>query len=159
MGDNIWLEDRNGVRTPMQWESKETAGFSGAELGSLYAPVINGDLYSPGRVNVEAQRTNSNSLFHAIRSMIAIRKQDPAFGRGNFEWIDVGSENIAAFQRAYHDEMIVAIHNLSDHKHKIKYEIKKPVKSMTDLLTQEKYVPHKNYLELELLPYQYLWLK
>ena len=159
MGDNIWLEDRNGVRTPMQWEPDETAGFSEAKPESLYAPVISSDLYSPGRVSVEAQRTNPNSLLHAIRLMIAIRKQHPAFGRGNFEWIDVGSENIAAFQRTYNDEIILSIHNLSDHKHKIKYETKKSVKSMTDLLTQEKYVPDQNYLELEVLPYQYLWLK
>jgi maltose alpha-D-glucosyltransferase/alpha-amylase len=159
MGDNIWLEDRNGVRTPMQWEPKQNAGFSDAEPGSIYAPVINDDLYAPARVNVEAQLTDPSSLLHEIRSMIATRKQHPGFGSGGFEWLDLGNENIAAFERTYNDQIILAVHNLSDRKHSIKYETKNPVEFMTDLLTLEKHFADENYLELELLPYQYLWLK
>ena len=159
MGDNIWLEDRNGVRTPMQWESKETAGFSETRVEALYAPVINDEVYAPLQVNVEAQQAKPNSLLNVIRAMIATRKQHPAFGWGEFEWINVESENIASFQRTHKDESILAIHNLSDKTQKVTYEIKKPVKSMTDLLTQEEYFPVKDNIEIELMPYQYLWLK
>ena len=159
MGDNIWLEDRNGVRTPMQWESKETAGFSETRVEALYAPVINDEVYAPLQVNVEAQQAKPNSLLNVIRAMIATRKQHPAFGWGEFEWINVESENIESFQRTHKDESILAIHNLSDKTQKVTYEIKKPVKSMTDLLTQEEYFPVKDNIEIELMPYQYLWLK
>jgi len=158
MGDNIWLEDRNGVRTPMQWETGPTAGFSEAPSELLYAPMINDEEYGAARVNVTSQRASSNSLLNVIRQMIAIRKQHQAFGWGEFEWKDVQNQAIAAFQRIYNGETILAIHNLSAAKQKISCEIKKPVTFMTDLLTQNEFALRNRTLEIELMPYQYLWL-
>jgi maltose alpha-D-glucosyltransferase/alpha-amylase len=157
MGDNIWLEDRNGVRTPMQWETGPAAGFS--EASTLYAPVIDDEPYGPARVNVEAQDVDPNSRLNIIRRMIAVRKQHPAFGWGQFEWIDGQNDAIAAFQRTHNGETILAIHNLSDAKQIFTQAIKKPVNSLTDLFTQKQFTPANGKLEIELEPYQYLWLR
>jgi maltose alpha-D-glucosyltransferase/alpha-amylase len=159
MGDNIWLEDRNGVRTPMQWEAGPTAGFSEARPASLYAPVIQDDEYGPDRVNVEAGRASPDSYLNIIRRMIAIRKQHQVFGRGEFTWIDVKNEHIAAFQRTSQGNSILAIHNLSERKQEIQIPTKKPVTSMTDLLTGREFIPVDETTNIELAPYQYFWLK
>ncbi|HLO29349.1 MAG TPA: maltose alpha-D-glucosyltransferase [Anaerolineales bacterium] len=158
MGDNIWLEDRNGVRTPMQWDIGSTAGFSEAPARSLYAPVIDDQTYGPARVNVKSQRADPNSMLNVLRHMIVIRKQWRAFGWGNFEWIDLQNNAIAAFQRRHNNEVILAIHNLSDTLQRISYPIKKPDHSLTDLLTGQEFILAKENLEIELRPYQYLWL-
>jgi len=159
MGDNIWLDDRNGVRTPMQWETGPAAGFSEAPPESLYAPVIGDDTYGPARVNVQVQVADPDSRWSIIRHMIAVRKQHRTFGWGDFEWLDVQNETIAAFQRTHNSETILAIHNLSDAKQKISHPTKKPVNSLTDLLTKKQFAVVKENLEIELMPYQYLWLK
>jgi maltose alpha-D-glucosyltransferase/alpha-amylase len=159
MGENIWLEDRNGVRTPMQWESGETAGFSEAPASSLYAPIIDDEVYGPARVNVQLQRSDPNSLLNTIRHMIAIRKKYRAFGWGAFEWKNFENEQIAAFQRTLQGGSMLAIHNLSGGKQTILLPIKKPVTSMTDLLTGQEIFASDEQVEIELEPYQYFWLK
>ena len=159
MGDNIWLEDRNGVRTPMQWEPGKTAGFSEAPVESLYAPAIQDATYGPARVNVEAQRSQPDSLLNIIRHMITIRKGHQAFGWGAFEWLDVENGGIAAYRRTHEGENILAIHNLSDQEQQISLPIKKPVTSMTDLLTVREFPASEEKIEIRLEPYQYLWLK
>ena len=158
MGDNIWLGDRNGVRTPMQWEAGPTAGFSEAPAQALYAPVIDGESYGPERVSVAAQRADPNSLWHVIRRMVRVKKQHSAFGWGEFEWLDGQDSAIAAFQRTYQEETILAVHNLSDTRQRISYPIKKPVTRMTDLLTGQEFITDGKF-EVELAPYQYLWLR
>jgi maltose alpha-D-glucosyltransferase/alpha-amylase len=159
MGDNIWLDDRNGVRTPMQWETGPTAGFSAADARSLYAPLIDNDAYGPRQVNVRSERADPGSLLNIIRHMIAVRKQHRTFGWGEFEWLDVQNDAIAAFRRTYQGESILAIHNLSEAEQKVWLPTKKPVRELTDLLTQKQFSPVKGNLEIELLPYQYIWLK
>lgn len=159
MGDSIWLEDRNGVRTPMQWQKGPTAGFSEAPISSLYAPVIDDENYHPARVNVQSQREDPTSLLNLIRHMIAARKQHPAFGWGDFEWMDLRDETIAAFQRTYGDERILAIHNLSNENQNVLFPIKKPARSMTDLISSKEFLPANDNLEIALMPYEFLWLK
>ncbi len=159
MGDNIWMEDRNGVRTPMQWEAGPTGGFSEASIQSLYAPVIDNAIYGPERVNVKTQRADAHSLLNTIRRMISIRKQHRSFGRGGFEWMDFQNDKIAASQRTYEDETILAIHNLSDANQKVPYEVKGSVTLMTDLLTQKVFIPVNGNIDIELSPYECLWLK
>jgi maltose alpha-D-glucosyltransferase/alpha-amylase len=159
MGDNIWLDDRNGVRTPMQWEPGPTAGFSPASPDSFYAPVIDSEMYRPANVNVAVQREDPGSLLNVIRRMVATKKQHPAFGWGDFEWIEFENPAIAAFRRTHADESILAIHNLSDTKQTISHTMKKPVTSVTDLLTQAVFHPARDSLEIELGPYEYRWLK
>lgn len=156
MGDNIRLDDRNGVRTPMQWEAGETAGFSEAPVARWYAPAIDDPTYGAARLNVESQRADSGSRLNKIRHMIAMRRQHAAFGRGHFRWMDVPNEQIAAFQRTYQGETILAIHNLSDTKQTFGLPGEMPRTSMTDLLTGKQFDPAS---EIALEPYQYLWLK
>jgi maltose alpha-D-glucosyltransferase/alpha-amylase len=159
MGDNIWLPDRNGVRTPMQWNSETNASFSDAPLQSLYAPVINDNIYGPLRANVDFQQRDPNSLWNSIRHMLTIRKENPAFSRGKFEWIDLGDDGIAGFQRTLEGETIRAIHNLSNSEQHIGLQTTEPIKSLTDLITLKDFVSKNGKVELELAPYQYLWLK
>jgi maltose alpha-D-glucosyltransferase/alpha-amylase len=157
MGDNIELPDRNGVRTPMQWTTGYSAGFSEAPIQSLYSPVINDEIYGPARVNVDLQRKDSGSLWNTIQKMIATRKQHHSFGRGEFEWMDFHNDKVAGFRRTYHDEVVLAIHNLSDNQQKVPLDSGEWIHQMTNLLTQEQYSFNKS--ELVLAPYQYLWLK
>jgi maltose alpha-D-glucosyltransferase/alpha-amylase len=158
MGDNIWLPDRSGVRTPMQWNQEPDAKFSEAASPSLYSPIIDDDVYGPLRVNVESQQKDGSSLWHSIRHMITIRQQYHAFGRGEFEWVDCNNDSITAYRRTYEGQTVLVFQNLSDMGQKVSYETKRPVKVRTDLLTQKIYVSRDGRVNLELAPYQYLWL-
>jgi maltose alpha-D-glucosyltransferase/alpha-amylase len=142
----------------MQWEPGETAGFSDVPVKSLYAPVIGDEIYGPDRVSVKAQRGQPDSLLHIIRHMITVRKGHPAFGRGEFEWVDLDNPGIAAFRRSHAEESLLAIHNLSEKAQTIPLPINKSVTSMTDLLTQKEFAPASDTLDLRLEPYQYVWL-
>ena len=159
MGDNIWLPDRNGVRTPMQWNSEPNAGFSDASIQSLYVPIINDDVHGPAPTNVQSQRQDPNSLWNTLRQMIMIREEHHAFGWGEFEWMDLENDKIAAFQRTFEGEIILAIHNLSDSEQRISLKSKEPVNLLTDLLSRKVFNSTTEGIELELAPYQYLWLK
>jgi len=119
MGDNIWLADRNGVRTPMQWEADTNAGFSEAPGQSLYSSIIDDDVFGPMKVNVKSQIKNKKSLWHTIRNMIETRKKHPCFGWGEFEWVDMYNDAIAAYMRKYDGESILVIHNLSNKKQEV----------------------------------------
>lgn len=159
MGENIWLEDRNGVRTAMQWEDEPAAGFSAAPVDSVYVTVIADETYSPARVNVKAQKSDSQSLWNAIRHMIAVRKQYPEFGWGDFQWANTENDHIAAFERSHQGETLLAIHNLSNEFQSTVLEINKPVTKVTDLLTKLEFPVEKGRIELYLAPYQLLWLR
>ena len=113
MGDNIYLGDRNGVRTPMQWNAERNAGFSKANPQRLYLPVIIDPEYHFEAVNVEAQQNNPYSLLWWIKRLIALRKQYRAFGRGSFDFLPADNPRVLAFVRRYQDEVIVVVINLS----------------------------------------------
>ena len=113
MGDNIWLGDRDGVRTPMQWTPDRNAGFSTCNPGQLYLPVILDPLYGHQVTNVEAQLQSSTSLLHWTRRMVEVRKQNPAFGLGT--WEDMGGSNpsVLSFVRVFGDDIVLCVNNLS----------------------------------------------
>jgi maltose alpha-D-glucosyltransferase / alpha-amylase len=113
MGDNIWLEDRDGVRTPMQWEAGPNAGFSDAPADKLYLPVIDEGPYSYQRVNVAAALADPNSLWHALRRLAGVRKQHRAFSRGDIQFLPRYNNAVFGLTRHCDDELIVAVHNLS----------------------------------------------
>jgi maltose alpha-D-glucosyltransferase/alpha-amylase len=113
MGDNIYLGDRNGVRTPMQWSGDRNAGFSSANRQSLFLPVIVEPEYHYEAVNVEAQQGNRNSLLWWMKRLIALRKRHPAFGRGSIEFLQPENRRILAFIRRSGDESILVVANLS----------------------------------------------
>lgn len=113
MGDNIYLGDRNGVRTPMQWSSDRNAGFSRANPQRLYAPPIVDPEYHYESVNVEAQRANPSSLWWWMKRLIAVRQRFQAFGRGTCEFLYPENRKVLAFVRTYQDEHILVVANLS----------------------------------------------
>lgn len=113
MGDNFYLGDRDGVRTPMQWSPDRNAGFSETNPQQLYLPVIIDPEYHYEAVNVEMQRKNTSSLFWFMKRMISMRKNYKAFGRGDMKFLQVDNPKILAFTRTYEDETLLIICNLS----------------------------------------------
>ncbi len=113
MGDNVYLGDRNGVRTPMQWSADRNAGFSKANPQKLYLPVNIDPQYHYEAVNVEAQQNNPHSLLWWMKRVIAQRKQFKAFGRGTLEFLHPSNRKVLAFVRQYEDERILVVANLS----------------------------------------------
>jgi maltose alpha-D-glucosyltransferase/alpha-amylase len=115
MGDNIYLGDRNSVRTPMQWNADRNAGFSEANPQRLYLPVIIDPEYHSQAINVEAQTQNSNSLLWWMRRLIALRQRYRAFGRGSLEMLLPDNRKVFAFIRRLGEERILCVFNLSRH--------------------------------------------
>jgi maltose alpha-D-glucosyltransferase / alpha-amylase len=113
MGDNIYLGDRNGVRTPMQWTPDRNGGFSRADPAKLYAPMIMDPVYGYESVNVEAQSRSLSSLLSATKRLIAVRKSTLAFGRGSMTFIRPANRAVLAYVREYKGEVILCVANLS----------------------------------------------
>jgi maltose alpha-D-glucosyltransferase/alpha-amylase len=113
MGDNIYLGDRDGVRTPMQWSHDRNAGFSRANPQRIYSPVVIDPEYHYEAVNVEAQQDNPHSLLRWMKRLIDTRKRYKAFSRGTIEFIYPENRKILAFIRQYEDERVLVIANLS----------------------------------------------
>jgi len=113
MGDNFYLGDRNGVRTPMQWSFDRNAGFSRANPQKLYLPPIIDPEYHYESANVENQQNNPDSLLWWMKRSIALRKRFKAFGRGSLEFLQPNNRKVLAFLRRYQDETIVVVANLS----------------------------------------------
>ena len=113
MGDNVYLGDRNGVRTPMQWSSDRNAGFSLADRQRLYLPVVTDAEYHYEAVNVVAQQANPQSLLWWTKRIIALRKRHPAFGRGSLRFLHPGNRRILAYLREDGDETLLVVANLS----------------------------------------------
>jgi maltose alpha-D-glucosyltransferase/alpha-amylase len=113
MGDNIWLGDRDGVRTPMQWTPDRNAGFSTATPGRLSLPTIMDPVFGYQAVNVEAEVENTSSLLHWTRRMIQARKQHPAFGLGSFTDLGGSNPSVFSFSRDFGDDTVLCVNNLS----------------------------------------------
>jgi maltose alpha-D-glucosyltransferase/alpha-amylase len=113
MGDNVYLGDRNGVRTPMQWTSDRNAGFSRVTPAKLYSPVIMDPVYGYESVNVEAQQTESASLLNWMRNMVALRKLFRVFGRGTIEFLRPENRKVLAYVRSFEGEHVLCVANLS----------------------------------------------
>jgi maltose alpha-D-glucosyltransferase/alpha-amylase len=113
MGDNVYLGDRNGVRTPMQWTADRNAGFSEADSAALFAPVIVDPPYGYQGINVNAQERTSTSLLRWMRRLIGVRRQHKSFGRGTWEPLDPHNRRVLVFLRRYEGETILCVNNLS----------------------------------------------
>ncbi|MBB6170391.1 maltose alpha-D-glucosyltransferase/alpha-amylase [Nocardiopsis mwathae] len=113
MGDNIWLGDRDAVRTPMQWTSDRNAGFSRCDPARLYLPLILDPIHGYQALNVEAQRDDPGSLLNWTRKMIQIRKRHPVFGTGDFAELHANNPSVFAFVREYGDDRMLCVNNLS----------------------------------------------
>ncbi|WP_213805018.1 maltose alpha-D-glucosyltransferase [Granulicella sp. dw_53] len=167
MGDNIYLGDRNGVRTPMQWNSDRNAGFSTAVPARLYFPVITDPVWGYQSINVEAQQSDQSSLLHWTRNMIALRKLFHVFGRGTQEFLDPENRKILAYIRRYDDptngmtETVLCVANLSRFSQPVSLDLNKfagmiPVEMLGYVtfpaITSQPY-------PLTLAPYSFLWLE
>jgi maltose alpha-D-glucosyltransferase/alpha-amylase len=104
MGDNIWLNDRDASRTPMQWTPDRNAGFSTADPGKLYLPVVQSLGYHYNAVNVESQLAQSRSLLHFVRNIVHTRRAHPVFGEGSFELVETDNPSVLAFTRSLSEE-------------------------------------------------------
>ncbi len=123
MGDNIYLGDRNGVRTPMQWSADRNAGFSRANPQQLYLPVIIDPEYHSEAVNVEAQQANPNSLLWWMKRLIAQRKRHPALGRGSLRMLYPENRKVLTFLRSHDDDHILVVANLSRHAQYVELDL------------------------------------
>jgi maltose alpha-D-glucosyltransferase/alpha-amylase len=151
MGDNLDLPDRNGVRTPMQWDDTPNAGFT---EGRPFSEFVKGDL-DYRQLNVKTQLVDQNSLFHGIKKMIGVRRQHPAFGRGGMRWVDSSNAAIAGYQRQYQRERILVLNNLSDSQQTIVLTPEDQGVAV-NLFTENDQLLNSS---LTLQPYGYLWLK
>ncbi len=167
MGDNIYLGDRNGVRTPMQWNSDRNAGFSKAVPAQLYFPVIMDPIWGYQSINVEAQLSDQSSLLHWTRNMIALRKLFHVFGRGTQEFLNPENRKILAYIRQYDDgivsgsETILCVANLSRFSQPVCLDLSKyagmiPVEMLGYVTFPT--ITAQGY-PLTLAPYSFLWLE
>ena len=166
MGDNIYLGDRNGVRTPMQWTSDRNAGFSRCDPARLYFPVIMDPIYGYQVVNVEAQLADQSSLLHWTRNMIALRKLFQVFGRGSLTFLNPANRKVLAYLRELKQddgsqETVLCVANLSRFAQPVSldlsaYEGMEPVEMLG-------YVPFPGVTsapyQLTVAPYSFLWLE
>ena len=113
MGDNVYLGDRNGVRTPMQWTGDRNAGFSKADVQALYAPVVADPVYGYQAVNVEAQQRIPGSLLNWMKRLIRIRRAHPVFGRGTLEFLNPDNRRVVAYLREHEGVSVLCVANLS----------------------------------------------
>jgi len=113
MGDNVFLGDRDAVRTPMQWTPDRNAGFSRTDSARLYLPPIMDPVYGYESVNVEAQSRSPGSLLNWMKRIISVRRAHKAFGRGSLEFLHPGNRKVLAYLREYEDESILCVANLS----------------------------------------------
>ncbi len=159
MGDNIWLDDRNGVRTPMQWTSGLNGGFSQADPQKLYLPVIDSPDYKPAVINVADQIADPDSLFHRIQHMISIRRHHPTLSLGQREWFPVTSQAVLAYRRILDGEQMIILNNLSGENRQLEISPNEiGVSEVTDLLTGEFLpVPADKAMNVSLAPYQCRW--
>ena len=161
MGDDIWLEDRDGVRTPMQWSDAPNAGFSTADAARLYCPVINDDTYGYRQVNVDVKRADPGSLLNRMREMIHVRKAHPAFGRGDVHFLEPANQAVLAYTRTHDDETILVVNNLSSDLQSVELELATWADAQPiDLFTEERLraIASTAY-QLKLERYGYRWLR
>jgi maltose alpha-D-glucosyltransferase/alpha-amylase len=161
MGDNIYLGDRNGVRTPMQWNADRNAGFSAATPSRLYSPVIMDPAWGYEAINVEAQQGDPSSLLNWMRNMIALRKLFQVFGRGTMEFLDPANRKVLAYLRRYEDQQILCVANLSRFAQPVDLELAK-LAGMTpvEMLGYVQFPTiEKQPYRLTVGPYGVLWLE
>ncbi len=161
MGDNIYLGDRNGVRTPMQWNSASNAGFSSADPERLFAPVISNPVYGYQAVNVDAQLRSEHSLLCWMKSLIQVRNAFRVFSRGTIQFLHPSNHRVLAYIRQFRGETVLVVNNLSNSAQAVELDMQ----------------PFKGYLPIEMFgrnlfprfgnlpylltlgPYQFYWFQ
>lgn len=161
MGDNIYLGDRKGIRTPMQWNDDRNAGFSNANPQKLFLPVITDPQYRYEAVNVALQHRNTASLLWWLKNLIALRKRYKAFGEGQIRFLDARNTKILAFQRLHEGENILVVANLSKFSQAFSLQLDglegvEPI----EMFSQSRFLPiGKAPYPITLGPYGYYWFQ
>jgi maltose alpha-D-glucosyltransferase/alpha-amylase len=159
MGDNFYLGDRNGVRTPMQWSPDRNGGFSRADTARLYLPPIMDPIYGYGAINVESQVRNGSSLLNWTRKLLAVRQGQRVFGRGSLEFLYPGNRKILAFIRCYEDRTILCVFNLSRSAQAVELDLAKyKPRTPIELMGSSAFPPIGDLPYLLTLPaYSFFW--
>lgn len=160
MGDNIWLFDRNGVRTPMQWTGEPGAGFSQANPEDFWAPVIDDETYGYQKVNVAAQMADPHSLFHTMKHFVATRKAHPVLGWGSCNFLRIANKAILTYLRQTGEAQILVVCNLSDQGQQARLSLPDFVgQTPRDVLSNQSFptISQPEY-QITLAPFQYCWL-
>jgi len=156
MGDNIWLDDRDGVRTPMQWSNGAYAGFTSGNPKKLYRPVINEGRYSFKKINVAQQKVDKDSFLKRLKALVQMLKAHPIFASQRFTVVNAGQREVFAIQRSNDSETILCLHNLTDEQQTValgKTTYNHLHASIDQILQEKQYSG-----EVTLPPFSYLWL-
>jgi maltose alpha-D-glucosyltransferase / alpha-amylase len=159
MGDNIYLGDRDGVRTAMQWSPDRNAGFSRAEPQRLFLPVITDSVYGFQTINVEAQQKSPFSLLNWMKRLIQVRQQHRAFGRGSIEFLEPENPHVLAYLREHEDDVILCVHNLSGAAQAVRLDLARfSGRTPIELLGQTAFLSiDDSPYALTLSPYGFFW--
>jgi maltose alpha-D-glucosyltransferase/alpha-amylase len=161
MGENVYLGDRNGVRTPMQWTGDRNAGFSRADAAALYLPVISDPVFGYQSVNVEAQERIRSSLLGWIQRVIRIRQRYPVFALGKIQFLNPSNKKVLAFQRLHEGRVVLVVCNLSRHAQPVEIDLS-DFRGWTAIeLFGETPFPEitERPYQLSLGPYMFLWFR
>ena len=161
MGDNIYLGDRNGVRTPMQWNGGWNAGFSGADPERLYSPLISNPVYGFQAINVESQKRVPHSLLNWMKRLITVRKSTKVFSRGSIEFLRPSNHRVLAYVRQYEDEKILVVNNLSSSAQAVELDLSQHKGSIPIEMSGRNLFPRIGDLPylMTMGPYQSYWFR
>ena len=161
MGDNIWLFDRNGVRTPMQWNDNKNAGFSIADPEELYAPVINSDKYSFREVNVEAAYNDPDSLLNKMRNLIKLRKSNTIFSVGSYEFLAKEQSGFLVILRTDQEKNVLCVNNLTDKMASINLDLSNFSGKQLNAINKndEPIMITEQVITLDLTPFEFVWFQ
>ncbi len=161
MGDNVRLGDRNGVRTPMQWNGGWNAGFSAADPETLYSTIVLNPIYGYQAVNVESQKRSQHSLLSWMRSIIKVRNSTPVFGRGTIEFLYPNNHRVLAYMRQFGRETVLVVNNLSNSAQAVELDLARYRGSILVEMFGKNLFPRVGELPylLTLGPYQFFWFR
>ena len=161
MGDNIYLGDRNGVRTPMQWNGSSNAGFSSADPERLCAPVISNAVYGHQAVNVDAQERSEHSLLLWMKSLVQLRNSSPVFSRGTIQFLNPSNHRVLAYMRQFAGETILVVNNLSSSAQAVELDVQRFKGYVPIEMFGRNLFPRFGDLAylLTLGPYQFYWFR
>ena len=161
MGDNIYLGDRNGVRTPMQWNGDRNAGFSSADPERLYAPVISNAVYGSQAINVDSQQRSEHSLLRWMKALIELRNSFQVFGRGSIEFLKPSNHRVLAYVRRFGEESVLVVNNLSSSAQAVELDVRGFKGAIPIEMFGRNLFPRFGDLPylLTLGPYQFYWFQ
>jgi maltose alpha-D-glucosyltransferase/alpha-amylase len=161
MGDNIYLGDRNGVRTPMQWSGGWNGGFSGADPESLYSPPILNPVYGYQAVNVLSQKRTEHSLLSWMKHIINTRRSTPVFGSGSIEFLYPANHRVLAYVRQLGNEKILIVNNLSSAAQAVELDLRRYKGNLLIEMFGKNFFPRIGELPylLTMGPYQFYWFR